>query len=501
MSTAFLTIQNISKNFPGVRALDNISLSFQQSEVHALCGENGAGKSTLMKILSGNLQPDSGDIFLKEQKVRFKDQQEAQDQQIAIVYQERSLVSSLSVAENIFIRNKPTYRAGFINFFKLNRQAQRLLDDLKLGYINPRTPVGLLSGAEQQMVEIAKALAQNPQLLILDEPTASITETETDTLFEIIRVLKEKGVSIIYISHRMAEIFQIADRVSVLKDGCLQTTQAVADTNIEEVIRQMVGRELQTFSAQHHVRTSVALEVQGLFGQAFHDISFTLRQGEILALAGLVGAGRSEVARAIFGADPLYKGKIILEGQPVSPQHPADARNLGIGYLPEERKSNGLFLDMTVEDNLLITYLETMSRFGFINNQQARKEAEKSIQKLNIITPHVRQKVQYLSGGNQQKVVLARWLLRQLKVFIIDEPTHGVDVGAKSEIYGLLKELTRLGVAVLLISSELPEVLTLSDRILVMWNGQITAEMPREEASEEEIMHYASGTKNMYAYS
>lgn len=499
MKEISLEVKQISKYFPGIKALDGVNLEVRKGEVHALCGENGAGKSTLMNILSGNLKPDEGSIFFMGKEVNIHNQLEAQQLGISIVYQERSLVETLSVAENIFTTNKPHNRWGWIDYPQLYRNTQELLDRLNISNIHPKSQLRHLSAAQQQMVEIAKALSQHPQLLILDEPTASITETETRILFNIIRDLSKKGISIIYISHRMAEIFEIADRVSVLKDGKYQGTRNVNETHVDEIIRMMVGRDLQKQEFQSDSREKVVLEVRNLGGLRFRNVSFQLRQGEILALAGLVGAGRTEVARTIMGVDKKMEGEIILEGMKVNIDHPQRATQLGIGYLPEERKSNGLFLDMSVQDNIISAYLASAAEKGFIRQSKVRKTAEQYIQMLRIMTPSSRQKVINLSGGNQQKIVLAKWLLRQPKVFMVDEPTHGVDVGAKAEIYNILKALTKQGVSILLISSELPEVLALSDRILVMWNGQLTAELNRAVATEEEIMHYASGTKMMFA--
>ncbi len=498
MTLPRLHIKNISKSFPGVKALVQVSLDIKKGEVHAICGENGAGKSTLMNILSGNLQADEGAIILNNEEVKINSQLEAQSLGISIVYQERSLVESLSVAENIFTTNKPRNRWGIIDYRKLYQETQSLLDRLQLSDIRPKMQLEHLSAAKQQMVEIAKALSQNPRILILDEPTASITETETHILFRIIQDLKADGVSVIYISHRMREIFEIADQVTVLKDGKYQGTMDVNATDVDEIIRLMVGRKLVKQDYLSDEQDEIVMEVKELSSYRFRGVSFKLKKGEILALAGLVGAGRTEVARTIMGADPLLSGEIMLEGSKVKINHPRTATNLGIGYLPEERKSNGLFLDMSVEDNIIAACLSHAAENGFIQPARVKKIAQELVQKLRIITPSTRQKVNNLSGGNQQKVVLAKWLLRQPKVFMVDEPTHGVDVGAKAEIYSILKELTHQGVSILLISSELPEVLAISDRILVMWNGQITAELSRDEASEEEIMHYASGTKIMF---
>jgi ribose transport system ATP-binding protein len=493
-----LQLKGISKFFPGVRALNKVSLDIQAGEVHALCGENGAGKSTLMNILSGNLKPDEGSILLNGQEVVIKNPLHAQALGIAIVYQERSLVETLSVAENIYVENQPRQAAGFIDFKKLYSQTTTLLDRLGLSAISPATEVSMLSPARKQMVEIAKALSRNPQILILDEPTASITDSEVTILFNIIRELKVQGVSIIYISHRMSEIFQISDRVSVLKDGQYQGTINSSELTVNKVIKLMVGRDLLEQVYKTSSQSQILLEVQNLTGNAFQGINFQLHKGEIVGLAGLVGAGRTEVARAIFGADSIVSGQILLEGKPVQITHSADAIELGIAYLPEERKDKGLFLEMSIADNMVSAGLKQVASKSFISRKAIQQLAQVFKNKLNIITPSIDQKVLNLSGGNQQKVVLAKWLSTEPKVFMVDEPTHGVDVGAKAEIYSILRTLARQGTGILLISSELPELLTLCDRILVMQNGQLVAQLSREEATEQEIMHYASGTKVNY---
>ena len=499
MAEIRLQLSGISKFFPGVRALNKVDLSVQKGEVHALCGENGAGKSTLMNILTGTHRPDEGHILLDGQELNIPNQQQAKALGIAIVHQERSLVGNLNVAENIFAGHQPRKAFGFIDFKKLYAQTRELLKTLQISEINPRTNVDQLSPGQQQMVEIAKALSQRPQILVLDEPTASITETEVQLLFNIIRQLARQGVSIIYISHRMAEIFAIADRVSVLKDGNYQGTRKVADIAVSDVIRMMVGRDLVVQEYVSQAQPEVVLETRNFSGFKFNQVNFKLHKGEILGLAGLVGAGRTEVARAIFGADPLLTGELLLNGKIVRVQHPSEAIALGIGYLPEERKDKGLFLDMSIEDNIVATRLQAAAEKGFLQDEQVSSLAHQYQQQLNIVTPNTKQKVINLSGGNQQKVVLAKWLLAKPAIFIVDEPTHGVDVGAKSEIYQILRDLAAQGVAILLISSELPEVLTLSDRILVMWNGSLTAELDRSQASEQEIMHYASGIQSMSA--
>lgn len=499
MAELRLQLSGISKFFPGVRALNKVDLSVRKGEVHALCGENGAGKSTLMNILTGTHRPDEGKIMLDGREVNILNQQQAKALGIAIVHQERSLVGNLNVAENIFAGHQPRKAFGFIDFKKLYAQTLELLNTLQLSEIGPKTPVDQLSPGQQQMVEIAKALSQQPQILVLDEPSASITETEVQLLFNIVRQLARQGVSVIYISHRMAEIFAIADRVSVLKDGNYQGTREVADISVSDVIRMMVGRDLLVQEYASQARPEVVLETRNFSGFKFNQVNFKLHKGEILGLAGLVGAGRTEVARAIFGADPLLSGEILINGQQVRINHPSDAIALKIGYLPEERKDKGLFLDMSIEDNIVASCLPAAAKKGFLQDVQISDLAYRYQQQLNIVTPNTKQKVMNLSGGNQQKVVLAKWLLAKPAIFMVDEPTHGVDVGAKSEIYQILRNLASQGVAILLISSELPEVLALSDRILVMWNGTLTAELNRTQASEQEIMHYASGLQNMFA--
>ena len=485
-----LQLINVSKSFPGVRALDRVSLDFRAGEVHALCGENGAGKSTLMNIITGNLSPDEGEIRWQDQSVQIIDVPHSRHLGISIVYQERSLIDTLSVAENVFPDHPPRNRWGLIDYSKLYQATQQLLDRLQLR-IRPTTLVRLLSPAQKQMVEIAKALSFNPKLLILDEPTASITEQETETLFAIIRQLRQEGVSIVYISHRMAEILAIANRVSVLKDGAYEGTRPAQETSENEIIRMMVGRELQDAEYVSHARPEVALEVRKLSGPRFHEVSFQLHRGEILGLAGLVGAGRTELARTLFGADPVQSGEVYKAGQRIAPTHPQQMIRHGLAYVPEERKSLGVFLDRSVADNIVSAQL-TGGRFDERHNRQV---AEALCESLGIRTPSVQQRADKLSGGNQQKVVLAKWLHTQPDILMVDEPTHGVDVGAKAEIYRILKQLTAEGKSILLISSELPELRLLSDRIAVMRQGRLTQILTRAQADEETIMHYATTTR------
>lgn len=496
-----LRIKGISKTFPGVRALNKVDLEIRKGEVHALVGENGAGKSTLMNILSGNYKLDEGEIFLNGQEVRIEDQKHAQALGISIVYQDRSLVDNLSIAENIFAGRQPLNRLGLIDTKKLNAMTNQFLKDLNLHNFNSKTLVGDLSPAMQQMVEIAKALSQNPKILILDEPTATITEAEIDVLFNIVRELSEKGVSVIYISHRLSEIFEIADCVSVLKDGDYQGTKEVKDTNVDDIIQMMVGRKLVKQEFNTFAREGVALEVKNLSGQRFRNMNFQLRRGEIVSLVGLAGAGRTETAMAIFGADPKTSGEVYVFGEKVDIKNPTDAIRHGIGYLPEDRKQQGLFLEMSIEANIISGNLKNAVRKNsiFINEKKITDTANLYKDKLRIATPSIKRNVINLSGGNQQKVIVAKWLMVNPKILIVDEPTRGIDVGSKEEIYAILKNLASAGTAILMISSELPEALALSDRIIVMWNGKMTGELScrdLEPVTEEMIMKFASGLNN-----
>lgn len=491
-----LELRDISKTFPGVKALSSVNMDVMPGEVHAICGENGAGKSTLMKVLTGNYEPDRGRILLNAKEVQIRDQKHAQDLGIAIVYQDRSLVGKLQVADNIFPGKKPTNRLGLIDRRELNKKASALLASLRLDSIDPDERLENLSVAHQQMVEVCKALAQDPDILILDEPTASLTDREVDTLFGIVRKLRERGVSIIYISHRMAEVFAIADRVTVLKDGVAQGTFSVGDMTMNGLIRLMVGRELFAHAYESYASDPVVMEVKNFSGAGFYNVSFRVKKGEVIGLAGLAGAGRTELARAIFGAEPAEEGKILLRGVEVKIRHPSDAIKYRIGYLPEDRKEQGLFMGMSIAHNMLSARLAIGSGV-WIDESAITTVSERYRSQLRIKSQDTREKVINLSGGNQQKVVLAKWLSLQPELFIVDEPTHGVDVGAKAEIYDIIKSLAAKGVAVILISSELPEILALSDRVIVMSNQTVVGELDRAEATEEVILQYASGIRNM----
>ncbi|MBM3457384.1 MAG: sugar ABC transporter ATP-binding protein [Armatimonadetes bacterium] len=488
-------MRGISKRYPGVVALHEVSFSLRPGEVHALVGENGAGKSTLMKILAGAEHKDAGEIRLEGQPVQIQGPHDALERGINIIYQEFNLVPHLSAAENIYLGREPAARLpGFIDFRKLYGDAQAVMDSLGVR-VDVRAEVSQLSVAQQQMVEIAKATSRNSKVIAMDEPSATLTDHELQNLFDLIRSLKATGVGIIYISHRLEEIFEICDRVTVLRDGEWVATKPVSETDRDDIIRMMVGRELRESIPKRPAPVGeTLLEVQGLTRRGvFQEIGFRVHAGEIVGIGGLVGAGRTEVARAIFGADPLDRGEIRLEGKPVRIRSPRDAIRLGIGLVPEDRKSLGLILNMVVRENTTLANLDVLSRLGFVDRRREREVSEQYVRDLRVRTPGIEQEVRNLSGGNQQKVVLAKWLFTRSRLLIFDEPTRGIDVGSKVEIYELMNELVARGAAILMISSELPELLGMSDRILVMHEGQIAGELAREDATQEKVMHLATG--------
>lgn len=494
--TEVIRMTSIEKQFPGVHALRAAQFDLNAGEVHALMGENGAGKSTLMKILSGIYSPDSGSIHVNGDDVRISGPRAAQALGIGIIHQELALMPDLTVAQNIFIGREPKSRWGVLDENQLNRDAEAIFAAMKVP-LDPRALVRSLTIAKQQMVEIAKALSFRSRILIMDEPTAALNEAETDELFAIIRRLKSEGVAIVYISHKMDEIRRISDRVTVMRDGAYVGTVAAADTPIETIIAMMVGRELDRTSAEIPDLSSapIALEVRGLKrGRMVRDVSFALRRGEILGFAGLMGAGRTEVARVIFGADPREAGEITVHGKPCAIRTPSDAVAAGIGYLSEDRKHFGLALGIDVRGNIALTSLDRFSdRFLRVDDTALGKVAADYISSLAIRTPSDRQEVRLLSGGNQQKVVIAKWLLRDCDILIFDEPTRGIDVGAKAEIYRLLQSLAEAGKAIIVISSELPEVLRLSHRIAVMCEGRLTGILPGGPATtQNDIMRLAT---------
>ncbi|XUW89413.1 sugar ABC transporter ATP-binding protein [Burkholderia sp. M6-3] len=501
--TPLISVKKLSKSFPGVRALHDVQFDLVEGEVHALMGENGAGKSTLMKILAGVYTRDSGEILLGGQPVELQSPRDAQAAGIGIIHQELQLMNHLTVAQNIFIGREPRGRLGlFLDEDKLNAKAREILSRMHVN-LDPRAMVGNLTVASQQMVEIAKALSFDSRVLIMDEPTSALNDAEIAELFRIIRELKQRGVGIVYISHKMDELKQIADRVTVLRDGEYVATAAAADTSVEAIIGMMVGRTLNDVAPAGRAASQgeIALEVRNLqAGPLVRDVSFTLRKGEILGFAGLMGAGRTEVARAVFGADPVESGEIFVKGAKASIRTPSDAVAHGIGYLSEDRKRFGLATGMDVESNIVMSNLRNfLSLNFFLRRARMRRRASHFINLLAIRTPSAAQQVRLLSGGNQQKIVIAKWLERDCDVLFFDEPTRGIDVGAKSEIYKLLRSLADEGKAIVMISSELPEILRMSDRVVVMCEGRITGELPAEQATQERIMHLATQRQTLKA--
>ncbi len=490
MADYVLEMRGITKTFPGVVALDDVSLSVQRGTVHALIGENGAGKSTLMKILNGVYAASRGEIFLDGEKLELHGVKDAQRKGISIIFQEFNLVNSLTVAENIFLGRYND--KNVIDWSSLKRQAKELLDRLGFSF-NVDQPVGRLSTAEKQLVEIAKALSLNAKIIVMDEPTSSLTKNEVELFFPIIRRLREDGITVIYISHKLEEVFQICDRVSVMRDGKIVGESDVRDITREQIIEMMVGRSL---SMEYPKRTAVpgevVMEVKHLNrGKKLHDISFQLHRSEILGIAGLVGAGRTELAEALFGSDPAESGDIIINSEKKVIRTTAEGMKNSIGMLTEDRKETGLMLDMDLVRNITITKLKSVSRGILLDRRKEAGVAGDYVDKLSIKTPSVHQTVNNLSGGNQQKVVMAKWLFSGADILILDEPTRGIDVGAKYEIYCLMNQLTEQGKAIIMISSELPEVLGMSDRILVMHEGRIKGELTGEDKNANRVMQLA----------
>ncbi|MCR4402510.1 MAG: sugar ABC transporter ATP-binding protein [Firmicutes bacterium] len=488
-----LEMRNITKDFPGVRALDNVSLTLAPGEVHALAGENGAGKSTLIKILAGAERMTSGEILIGGGKVDITGPLQAKKLGISVIYQEFDLIPFLSVAENILLGREPR-KGAFIDWPALHSQAgdaiRRLGIDLDL-----RAVVNSLSVAQKQMTEIAKAVSTDARIIVMDEPTATLTLREQAHLFDLVRTLKKQGVAIIYISHRLEELFEIADRVTVLRDGKWVMTAPVKEVTREQLVKHMVGRELTGDYPRRTRRPGrEILSVRGLSRRGvIHDVSFSLREGEVLGITGLVGSGRTEIARAIFGADPADAGEVRLAGERLYIKDPRAAIRAGISLATEDRKEQGLVLMMSVRENVTLANLRALVRRGFVSRRRESAEASRLVHSLAIKTSGLEQKVQNLSGGNQQKVVLAKWLFTNSRVVIFDEPTRGIDVGAKQEIYRLMNDLAEQGVGIIMISSELPEVLGMSDRILVIHEGRVRAELTQDEATQEKIMSYATG--------
>jgi ribose transport system ATP-binding protein len=496
MPDVLLQLEGISKSFPGVRALDNVQFELQRGEVHALVGENGAGKSTLMKVIAGVYPKDSGRILFNGKEVEIPNPRAAQQLGISMIHQELNLMPHLTVAQNIFIGREPRTNLRItLDEKKINEQTVTLLDLLRLN-IDPRTKVGSLSVAKQQMVEIAKALSFNSQVLIMDEPTAALTETEIEDLFRVIRSLRDKGVGVVHISHRLEELKQISDRITVMRDGRYIDTKRTADVTVDQIIGMMVGRTIYESKPElpEHPSTEVVLDARHLKrGNSIRDVSFQLKKGEILGFSGLVGAGRTEVMRAIFGADPLDAGEIYVQGKRANIRIPKDSVKSGIGYLSEDRKRYGLTLGMDVETNIVLAaFNKFLERIGWVNTKKTHQTAANYVEKLAIKTPGLQQRVKNLSGGNQQKVVIGKWLTADTDILIFDEPTRGIDVGAKSEIYHLLNDLARQGKSIIMVSSELPEILRMSHRVVVMCEGRVTGELPIQDATQEKIMTLAT---------
>ncbi len=487
-------MENISKDFPGVKALNDVSIRINAGEVHALVGENGAGKSTLIKILMGVYQKNAGEIFIAGEKADIRNPIDAQNYGLSAVYQDVTIARHLTVAENFFLGKPPLTKAGFVNWKKMNTKTQVVLDELKLD-IDAKKPVRSLSVAQQEMVIIAKKYFEHSKIIIFDEPTALLANEEVEELFTIIRRLKNEGVACIYISHRLEEIFELCDKVSVMKDGCLIDTTLVSDTNEDDLISKMVGRTIEDmYSIEHGKTGEEALRVEGLSRKgAFTDINFSVHKGEVFGIFGLVGSGRTEIVRALYGADPFDSGDIYLADRKTRIKNPVEAIKNRIGLLPEDRKHDGLTLDTTVENNINMASYKDISKFGFINLKREKKRSLKQIENMRIKTPSEKQKVINLSGGNQQKVVIGKWLCCDSNIFIFDEPTVGIDVGAKSEIYRLLEKLLADGNAVIMISSYLPEILGIADRIMVIHEGEQTGIVQRGDYSEEKLLKLASG--------
>lgn len=489
-----LEFRNISKYFPGVKALDNVSFQASSGEVLAFLGENGAGKSTLLKTLNGDYQPDEGLYLLDGEEKHFKDPHEAIEAGISIIYQERQILPELSVAENIYLGRMPSNRFGVINTAEANRKAAEIIKDFGLP-IRPDDKVKDLSIAYQQMVEIMKAYSRdNLKVICFDEPTASLSDAEIDSLFAIIRKLKDEGKIIIYVSHRMSELSAITDKIAIFKDGRYVTTLVTSETSEPEMIKLMVGRDIGSVYEEldrDKEIGDVLLEVKHLSSDYVDDVSFTLHKGEVLGFSGLVGAGRTETMRAIIGADRMTGGEIFLNGEKIVCKSPGDAKKKGIVLVPEDRKTQGILSTLSIRDNINISMLdENANRLGIIDRSKEDRIAEEGIRKFNVKTPNADKKIAELSGGNQQKCIVARWMATTPQVLILDEPTKGIDVGAKAEFYNMIMEFAKQGLGVILISSEMPEVIGLSDRIIVMRARKISGEVMREDATEDKLLSY-----------
>ena len=489
-------IVNVTKVFPGVVALKNVSFDIKKGEIHAIVGENGAGKSTLMNILSGVYHPDEGHIEFEGNIVKFRDPRDAQGVGIAMIHQELSLSRSMSVVENIYQGRMLKNAFGFIDRKRIVAECKKYLKSLGVEGVDPRTLVKSLSVSQMQLVEIAKAVSLNARLLIMDEPTSSLTAGEISILLNIMKSLKKDGVSILFITHKLEEVLEIADRITVLRDGNFIETLQKEDATLEKIVSLMVGRAFEKKVHREFIKDysdrEVVLEVQKLsVANKVKDVSFKLYKGEVLGLTGLVGSGRTELLQGIFGMEKVNAGTVLLSGKPVAISHPSDAIKLGIGMVAENRKEQGMFLKLSVQDNMTIVHLKNLANaLQFINKKKAREIANHYVKLLSIKTPSLKQIANNLSGGNQQKTILARWLMHEPKILFLDEPTHGIDVGAKAEIYHLIDDLSKMGVSIILLSSELPEVLTLCDRIMVMHHGMLKGILSHQEADQVKIMNF-----------
>ena len=501
MADSIVSLRKISKNFPGVRALSDISFDIVRGELHAICGENGAGKSTLMKILSGVIGDYDGELHVSGKRVHFQGTRDAESASISIIHQELNLVEQLSVAANIFLGREIRNSIGLRSDRAMELAAKKLLEDLETD-IDPRALAGSLRVGDQQLVEIAKALSLNSQILIMDEPTSALTESEVARLYRVMAKLRENGATILYISHKMDEVFQLSNRITVLRDGCFICTLETSQTNANEITKWMVGREIESLDlGRRSSPGEVLLEVKNLSlvwpgharGFRLKDVSFQLRRGEVLGIAGLMGAGRTELLECLFGASELpVQGEMLLDGKPYFPRHPSEACEAGIGLVTEDRKRLGIFPAMNVGQNVSICSLECALRAGLLSRKAEHEASSKIVSQLQVKTAGLQSAITSLSGGNQQKCIVGRWLLTQPMILLLDDPTRGVDVGAKSELYRLIRGLCLDGLGVIVTSSELPELLTLSDRILVLSEGRMTAEFSRENASQEKIIHAAT---------
>jgi rhamnose transport system ATP-binding protein len=491
-----VALRNVHKAFGGVRALRGVDLALRRGEIHALVGENGAGKSTLVRILGGVHQPDEGEVMTDGVEVHLHAPADAHARGVAVIYQEPALFPDLDIAENIYMGRQPRNRLG-IDWREMYREVNELLASFGVA-LDARTPVQGLSVADQQLVEIAKALSLDAQVVVMDEPTAALSSRETEQLFGIVRGLRERGVAVLFISHRLEEVFELADSVTVLRDGEHVITAPASELDTAKLIRHMVGRELgELFPKEAAEISDPVLEVRGLTREGvFRDISFSLRRGEILGLAGLVGAGRTEVARALFGIDRVDSGEILLHGKPRTIGSPAEAVAAGMAFVPEDRQHQGLVLEMAIEQNTTLPILRRLTRLGLIQRRRERAVARKYADRLQVKAAGLEQPATSLSGGNQQKVVLAKWLATDPVILILDEPTRGIDIGTKAEVHRIVSGLAAQGLAILLISSELPEVLAMADRVIVMHEGKLTGEFSHDEADQERIMHAATGQRD-----